>query len=414
MRKIYINLFSIFVLCSIMFVSCSGRGNKLIESPIEETDQSNTEVIELKAKIVFYSGEVFHLQNGEWIEAEIGLEIANNESIKVGEDSSCEIEFSNLAIVRLDSNTTINIASYLSDGNSNQSTIDLEEGAVFCKVKKFVSNDAFEIQTDSTVCGVRGTEFIVRKDDANDNLLIAVNEGFVEIRPIELDLVALKEGSSDSETAEKVSMIQEELPVVIAGQEVTISLEDFNKIKEESSNIISNLDSVDDDELDTLLSGLQEIVRLDSESTKESITNISSAAKQEAAIFEAMTEIKSIDQMREEDEIKEFILEIETTPDNASIIINDVIAGAGNYGNSYPEGTELTIKVAADGYHSETIEWVSSDTSERLLLIELEVNEEEVVLNPFPFRYYVSNVSIKGDIDISNGVIYMTDSNGSV
>ncbi len=162
---------AIFIITLLMF-SCGEK--KTAEAPQLEEKVSNAVETAVPAKeektpkiseyshtvITFISGDVFKLNSGELIYAEIGGELGKNDVIKTDKGSYCEIQFGETAIVRLEEDTKLILSTLSLEPENAKIGIKMTAGAVLCKVQKFTSSEKFKVGTPSATCGVRGTEFV--------------------------------------------------------------------------------------------------------------------------------------------------------------------------------------------------------------------------------------------------------------
>ena len=99
-------------LIGFIFFSCGKTDTSVSpEAPEEKAAPVITEIVDLapvetpeykQAMITFITGDVFRLEGGEWIYAEIGDFLEENDSIQVESDSYCEIQFGDRAVVRVE------------------------------------------------------------------------------------------------------------------------------------------------------------------------------------------------------------------------------------------------------------------------------------------------------------------------
>jgi outer membrane protein assembly factor BamB len=185
-----------------------------------------------KATIEFIAGSVSVNNDGTWRAASIGDEVPQSGVIKTDKDSSCELSLGALAAVRIGAETTVTMKA-LSLGAANRSAeLSIAEGSIASKVKKLAARDRFEIRTATAVCGVRGTEFLVRAEKGKAPF-IAVKEGAVAVMPpsydaSKIEALGAKFGAEGLAEA-LIDTVVEASPVISANQESRIAIKDVER-----------------------------------------------------------------------------------------------------------------------------------------------------------------------------------------
>ena len=168
---------SIFVLIPlIILISCQteSRDEEIALEPLV-IPESN------EGLITFQSGEVFYSRNDEWEEAIVGGTILKDDYIKVLESSFCEIQFGNKSVIRIQENTVIKIREILHSVSDYNIETDIIFGAILCKLEKLSGTEKFNIVSNTSTLGVRGTEFFVQ--NILEHTTVAVLTGTVAIIP---------------------------------------------------------------------------------------------------------------------------------------------------------------------------------------------------------------------------------------
>jgi len=136
-------------------------------------------VAETTGEIVFLEGTVDVSHQGEFLDyydVDYGLVVYEEDIISTGPDGYVEIELNAPAagtVLRVEAGTTF----YFSTDNQ-QTDMRLLSGSLALKVGKLTSGETLNVQTETAVMGVRGTEFKVNIG-ADTELLITCNEGRV-------------------------------------------------------------------------------------------------------------------------------------------------------------------------------------------------------------------------------------------
>ena len=217
----------VLTLCIALLLGCGGESpppvstapapqpTALSEPPDLPRDQA------LEALIVFTMGEVAVREEERWYEADVGLELAPDAVIRVGAASYCELQLGSLAVVRIDANTTVTLASLSPAGRPESVRMQLEQGGLVAKVRRVVGDESLEVATPSVTAGVRGTEFGVTHEPDGTST-VAVREGAVDLAPSGVSVSELRRETTDTPTAPVVDRLQAALPVVSAGEQVEV------------------------------------------------------------------------------------------------------------------------------------------------------------------------------------------------
>lgn len=135
----------------------SARKGKASTAPAASGQAARTAgATEIKGTVVYVEGDVSI--NG--IVTQIGEAVKSGDTVKTGSDGFCDITFAGRNIVQFqpDSLAVLNFASF---GRG----IQLQSGALAAVLKELVptsSANRFQVDTPTTVAGVRGTVFFVK------------------------------------------------------------------------------------------------------------------------------------------------------------------------------------------------------------------------------------------------------------
>jgi hypothetical protein len=133
--------------------------------------------------------------------------------------------------------------------SDSKKAVDLQliSGVVTAKVSKLLQNQRFQVGTNTVVCGVRGTRFMVsqKKDEKTS---IAVAEGSVALVPPTYDPEALENLTDNPEQAAIVRDAMEKIlassPTVTVGKEVEVTKAQMEKPAAAVSQIVESLKAV--------------------------------------------------------------------------------------------------------------------------------------------------------------------------
>jgi hypothetical protein len=108
-----------------------------------------------------------------------GTSLREGDVIQTGADSRVEMSLSDGSTLRLGENAKFEVR--VSPPSGRIFTARLWLGEVWAKVHKLLQDEAFQVETENAVAGVRGTEFTVAAGGAGDNS-VRVYSGTVEVR----------------------------------------------------------------------------------------------------------------------------------------------------------------------------------------------------------------------------------------
>lgn len=133
-------------------------------------------------KVQYTEGKVSYArEGGEAKELDLGFSVRDGDLLKTGADGRIVITLDKTT--GMSGSVTVNPSTslYLDLGlfrGSQRTSLDLLMGSVGAKVKKLAGSPTMQVQTSTTVAGVRGTEFEVAVS-LNDAVLVTCSEGEV-------------------------------------------------------------------------------------------------------------------------------------------------------------------------------------------------------------------------------------------
>ncbi len=131
------------------------------------------------AVISMISGEVYILREENIITPQAGDIIKEGDTIKVVDDSWCQIYISGKAAMNLRSNTLLKIQKLFMGNKDIDVRTELLTGSMIYKVDRLDMADRLEVQAQKKIYRVKGTEFIV--EAFADGSRVAVREGNVAV-----------------------------------------------------------------------------------------------------------------------------------------------------------------------------------------------------------------------------------------
>jgi hypothetical protein len=341
MKSAFIQLFLILVL-----FSCDN--NEAVDSNLDseteisiDTTETFSEVSnfqEPQLTITYLEGDVFISKDGgDWELADFGNSLALNDRIKTDADSICELQFTDLAAVKIDELTEIKVSSIAR--NNGRNTIQLDSGSIVSRVRSLSGNENFNIRTTSATAGVRGTVFSVSSNETGETT-IAVAEGTVAVVPTSLVLE-----ESDEKTLEVFSKLEEKAALITAGKEVSLDSEDAAVIDSIIETAVVNEAAVEE-----VIEDLQII-------PTEQIVNFSSESEELLSRFEDLelpdSSLESDTSSEQENvslEQRPPGLSLSVKPSNASIYVNSQLLGSGDLDRDFPLDESLEILITHPGY----------------------------------------------------------------
>ena len=138
---------------------------------------------ELPAKITYLVGTVTVARKEKMYSAVLNTSLYVNDIITTGDESTCEIEFSNYSLIRLESNSSIKIERKEETKKGVFHRIFASIGEIVTKVAKLNKGDEYELRTDAAQAFIRGTTFktIVKEDGASS---FSVFEGKIGVKSL--------------------------------------------------------------------------------------------------------------------------------------------------------------------------------------------------------------------------------------
>jgi outer membrane protein assembly factor BamB len=361
-----------------------------------ETAPAPAEAVVSEGLVTFVSGEVSVKTDADWAPVDTGASVPVGSSIRTGKDSYCEIQFGKTGSARIQENTTIILGEVALAAAKNAVGVKLVSGTIACKVNKLAAKDRFQVRTQTVVCGVRGTQFLVRSE-GTDRTAIAVKEGKVALMPPSYDaagLESLAKAPADSSVIDAVNdAIAKSSPTVAANQEATVAPADMALAETAYATVTTSVK--------------REIASAPAEPSSEQAASKAVPAANAAPAAEAPVEIpaavqanlkayastvakpekrivvasaSSRAQFRTMSAMR--IMEIpvalpgETTnaptpalvkltvnvqPADADLFVDGVEAGSGSFTGLYPKDSSVSVTAKRDGYRDATISIPVSD-----------------------------------------------------
>ena len=117
-------------------------------------------------------GSAFVQRDGQKIPATVGMKVRTADVLTTGADGAIGVTFLDNSLISTGPNSVFAIDQYRFDGTTHEGAFDgaLTKGTLAAVSGKMVKQapESMRIRTPASIMGVRGTEFLVRVDDAGD------------------------------------------------------------------------------------------------------------------------------------------------------------------------------------------------------------------------------------------------------
>jgi outer membrane protein assembly factor BamB len=365
------------------------------EEPVVEEDPGAFQ----EGFVTFLSGdaEVRHAQEQAWLVLDVDDSVIGNDRVKTGQESFCEVQFTEFGIIRIQQETEVLLKSIFLKEEKNKVRVKLDKGNLLCKIDKLSKGEEFQVETGTVLAGVRGTEFMVREIQGGKTV-VAVNEGSVAVVPSEIaEKITLIEADLQTETAREVLkevtaseiMVTDQKELVIEPQQVEEAVRKFEESAPSIEKKIREIDkkAVSMEKKEQILEAKPEertarnlreveVLKDDIRVMKEDMTSSTQEVNAEIKDIIERVEPVSTSSKRELNDIREmrplgFVVAsklverekksepsgpvyskvtIEVEPRDARIFVDGRDAGRGTFSGLYESGTRIRVRVVRQGY----------------------------------------------------------------
>ncbi len=339
-----------------------------------------------QAMVTFLSGEAFILRSGNWEPVEIGDLIVKEDTIRVADDSYCEIQFGNTAAVRIQEDTVVAMwAIFIKPGEADIG-LKVAAGSVLFKVGKLVGDEKFNVESTATILGVRGTQFMVRAEEERSTLL-AVKEGKISLLPALVDVDRLRDKlkGRGEEVLELIKQLVETAPIVGADQEITVERETLKEAElafKEVEDLIDEIIKEEEAEVSP------ENLKMLDQKIKMVVKTLSAGLGLPDVLSEEnRKELKKIEKIRmlkifaaEQEELPVLVkIGVRTKPGDAYIFLNGDSVGSGSISGIFTQGDQLSFLIRQEGYEQETLNITAQTGGDEVYEVVL---KEEAAIKP--------------------------------
>lgn len=349
------------ILSSILIITC----RKAEEEQFAESGAAEpAAAIAKRALVTFISGVSFVLQENDWQPLGIGDFLQGGDTVKVAENSYCELQFGDLAAVRIEANTILAIEELFLESGAGNIALNIATGSTLFKVGKLRGDQKFDIKTLTAVMGVRGTRFGIRVDEKGGTLL-AVKSGALQIMPasIGVDGLITKLPEKEERVLELLQKINDSAYTVAADQEIFITGQalmeteaSFKELEELVDTIIAEMEmAMSDEQLKLLDQKVEAVIQ----SVAVSVAPPAELSEESRKALEAIEGIRMINIPEtisgiEQPELAAITLRVE--PQDAEIMLNGRYRGKGAVSGIFNRGEELSFVMYRQGYLEKTLE----------------------------------------------------------
>ncbi|MCL2481165.1 MAG: FecR domain-containing protein, partial [Spirochaetaceae bacterium] len=301
----------------------------------------------------------------------------SNNLVKVASDSYCEIQFTNRAVIKIQENSEIDLAVINTRTGEANVNLDMKIGTVLCKVQKLASEESFRVKTQTAVCGVRGTEFVVLAENGRDTRL-SVREGAVTVLPRSIDVDNLRSRVAGKNNAvELIDKIERQAPVVKANQEIVIDEKVVANTRKVADSVNATINTIEKEQGETISqASLNKLNAAISEQQKVVNTSV---GQPKPLSEESAKNLAQIDTMQMIDlnidlqgnMPKIYKISIESLTEGAYIELNGKFTGINTYAGHYVEESKVSFNISKEGYIPYKLEFNVTNITAKAYKIEL-------------------------------------------
>jgi len=325
----------------------------------------------------------------------IGDLVFKNDIIHTKDNSFCNIQFGD-NVVRLKENSILEINDVLFDKMKSKeiSKFKLTLGKIFVNAKKTSADYQFQINTPTTVVGVRGTEFLVENN--NDKTRVYTKSGTVSVQ---LNLKEYPTTTVGEELDEISPMVQ-----VTPDEEVIINKNQYetavNKLKEKITQ--------------------PDLSQNEKSNIKEKLNPVIVKTKLKKQNPELQKEFDSLVKVNEAlNKKKTGILHIKSIPENAGVFINNQFAGSTPLSKVLTTKKKHHISIIHPQYNEKSIDIKLKPATTKEIILDLtrttdKPEGEDTHIPQIKSWVINKNIRVKGDSALINGVLYFAEENGNI
>lgn len=360
------NVFRPLVVAAAISVVLAGCGDGQTTAPTADAEATAIpQLIPRVAYLVALSGDVQVQDTTGLGQAEPGARIDDGRLVIVPAGAQSDIQFGELALVRLHGPAQAVVRSRAGLTNRPVMEIELQSGSLAATVDELSTADVFRVRSRRALYDVRGTTFYLRTDEADR---LAVEEGVVAVLPRSLDVPALLSSVGNDEVIrEALFAMADAAPTVAAGRRVRVTtgaVEASEQLSVEVDRAARLVQDASDEERGSLVEQLLEAIRATTGALPGIELSSAPADEDVAARLEAMQAAVLLPASRDpqslsllddpEAPVVEFTLR--TVPQNSRIYIRGEYVGESVYRGLFRANESLSIRVTKPGYRERRVQ----------------------------------------------------------
>jgi outer membrane protein assembly factor BamB len=347
---------ALFVLITLLF-SCSDASEGAAQAArAAAEDITEIEAVTLTADftavVVFLLGDVEVNRAGRWRAVEIGEDLEKSDRLRTAAASTAEIQIADMALLVVEEETEILLSALDITPESDRVEIELAIGSVLNRVNQLGAADSYRIRSNSAIAGVRGTSFRV-SSDADGVARVAVLEGEVRVLPAPQELKQALEAVGDPEERDALLVsLEDRAPAVGAGEEAAVDSamrqESAEQYRQLARDIAAGGGRVSDPE------GVAESLAPD----LAPAFNRRPIGADQSAQLAALENRRLITADTPGGGATALPIVIDAEADDARIFVDGELRGLGQISLLVPRGERLVVRITREGFRD--YEWVVS------------------------------------------------------
>lgn len=129
-------------------------------------------------ELSFFIGETAVIRDGKSLSLEVRMPVKTGDTIVTGKGAVAVLSFPDGSEIKLSEKSRVKVGSLAMKGSDSVSVIS---GSINAKFKKLLKGDERRVCTPTTVCAVRGTDFLVGVSEGADSR-VDLNDGALDVR----------------------------------------------------------------------------------------------------------------------------------------------------------------------------------------------------------------------------------------
>ena len=285
--------------------------------------------------------------------AAIGEVLRRDDTIAV-QSGYVELQIGSIGAVRIDEGSVVRMSRLDLGTSGSDVELALEAGVLFNKIESLAGTSDYRVRTQTTVAGVRGTEFAVYADPSQA-VRIVVREGSVAVVPAAADLAA--------------PAVADAAPVIGANQALSIGPELAAELASEFQPLVDLAEAGAGATAPDSAAATAAAERI----RTRTAPLVVSVAPEDSSDVAALDGIRVLTAAPTATDTRPVLLPVavQVDPPEAQISIDGQVIGRQGYSGLFAPGSELTLRFEAVGFAPEQIDLVLDEASGVQLEVEL-------------------------------------------